>query len=139
MLWFLFGAGEGQATLNIGVTLLGVAWVGMFGSFGTALLGVQGGEGMGDAGKGILFGAILGTVAYDIGGYFVGRSAGRSSLSAASPNKTVEGLLGGCIAAVTVCVIYGLLTEPFGSLGDGLRSSASPWPSRRRSATCASR
>lgn len=121
MLWFLFGAGEGQATLNIGVTLLGVAWIGMFGSFGTALLGVQGGEGIGDAGKGILFGAILGTVAYDIGGYFVGRSAGRSSLSAASPNKTVEGLLGGCIAAVTVCVIYGLLTEPFGSLGDGLK------------------
>lgn len=120
MLWFLFGAGEGQATLNIGVTLLGVAWVGMFGSYGTALLGVQGGEGIGDAGKGILFGAILGTVAYDIGGYFVGRSAGRSSLSAASPNKTVEGLLGGCIAAITVCVIYGLLTEPFDSLGQGL-------------------
>ncbi len=121
MLWFLFGAGEGQATLNIGVTLLGVAWIGMFGSYGTALLGIQGGDGVGDAGKGILFGAILGTVAYDIGGYFVGRSAGRSSLSAASPNKTVEGLLGGCIAAVTVCVIYGLLTEPFGSLGDGLK------------------
>ncbi len=121
MLWFLFGAGEGQATLNIGVTLLGVAWVGMFGSYGTALLGIQGGEGVGDVGKGILFGAILGTVAYDIGGYFVGRSAGRSSLSAASPNKTVEGLLGGCIAAITVCVIYGLLTEPFGSLGDGLK------------------
>jgi phosphatidate cytidylyltransferase len=120
MLWFLFGAGEGQATLNIGVTLLGVAWIGMFGSYGTALLGVQGGEGVGDVGKGILFGAILGTVAYDIGGYFVGRSAGRSSLSAASPNKTVEGLLGGCIAAITVCVIYGLLTEPFGSLGQGL-------------------
>lgn len=120
MLWFLFGAGEGQATLNIGVTLLGVAWVGMFGAYGTALLGVQGGEGIGDAGKGILFGAILGTVAYDIGGYFVGRSAGRSSLSAASPNKTVEGLLGGCIAAITVSVIYGLLTQPFGSLGDGL-------------------
>jgi phosphatidate cytidylyltransferase len=121
MLWFLFGAGEGQATLNIGVTLLGVAWVGMFGSYGTALLGVQGSEGVGDVGKGILFGAILGTVAYDIGGYFVGRSAGRSSLSAASPNKTVEGLLGGVIAAITVCVIYGLLTEPFGSLGDGLK------------------
>ena len=120
MLWFLFGAGEGQATLNVGVTLLGVAWIGLFGSFGTALLGVQGGDGVGDAGKGILFGAILGTVAYDVGGYFVGRSAGRSSLSAASPNKTVEGLLGGCIAAVTVCVIYGLLTEPFGSLGEGL-------------------
>ena len=120
MLWFLFGAGEGQATLNIGVTLLGVGWVGMFGSFATMLLGVQGGEGVGDAGKGILFGAIVATVAYDVGGYFVGRSAGRSPLSEASPNKTIEGLLGGCIAAITVAVIYGFLSEPLGSLGDGL-------------------
>ncbi|MFP5320500.1 MAG: phosphatidate cytidylyltransferase [Acidimicrobiia bacterium] len=121
MLWFLFGAGHGQATLNIGVTLLGVAWVGMFGSFATALLSVQGGEGIGNPGIGILFGAIIATVGYDVGGYFVGRSAGRSPLSAASPNKTIEGLLGGCIAALTVALIYGFLAEPFGSLGDGLR------------------
>jgi len=121
MLWFLFGAGEGQATINVGATLLGVAWVGMFGSFATALLSVQGGEGVGDAGKGILFGAILATVGYDVGGYFVGRSAGRSPLSSASPNKTVEGLLGGCIAALTVALIYAFLSEPFGSLADGLK------------------
>jgi phosphatidate cytidylyltransferase len=121
LLWFLFGAGQGQATINIGATLLGVAWVGMFGSFATALLAVQGGEGVGDAGKGILFGAIIATVGYDIGGYFVGRSAGRSPLSSASPNKTIEGLLGGCIAALTVALIYAFLSEPFGSLGDGLK------------------
>ena len=120
MLWFLVGADSGQATLNIGVTLLGVAWIGMFGSFATALLAVQGGTGVGDAGKGILFGAILATVAYDIGGYFVGRSSGNHALSEASPNKTIEGLLGGVIAALTVAVIYGFLTEPFGSLGDAL-------------------
>jgi len=121
MLWFLFGAGEGRPVIGIGVTLLGVTWIGMFGAFAAALLSVQGGEGVGDAGKGILFGAILATVGYDIGGYFVGRSAGRSPLSAASPNKTVEGLLGGCIAALTVALIYGFLSEPFGTLGDGLK------------------
>lgn len=125
MLWFFTGAGEGspqggQATLNIGVTLLGVAWIGMFGSYATALLSIQGGEGVGDAGKGILFGAILATVGYDIGGYFVGRSTGKSPLSESSPNKTVEGLLGGVIAALTIALIYGFLSEPFGSLGDGL-------------------
>ena len=120
MLWFLVGAGRGQATLNIGVTLLGLGWIGLFGSFAATLLEVQGGAGVGDAGKGILFGAILATVAYDIGGYFVGRSVGSSPLSEASPNKTIEGLLGGCIAALTVALIYGFLTEPFGSLGDGL-------------------
>jgi len=121
LLWFLVGAGHGQATLNVGVTLLGVAWVGMFGSFAAALLGVRGGEGIGDPGVGILFGAIIATVGYDVGGYFVGRSAGRSPLSEASPNKTVEGLLGGCIAAITVAVIYGFVSGPFDSLGDGLK------------------
>ncbi|HEU5085380.1 MAG TPA: phosphatidate cytidylyltransferase [Acidimicrobiales bacterium] len=121
LLWFLVGAGHGQATLNVGVTLLGVAWVGMFGSFATALLGVRGGEGIGDPGVGILFGAIIATVGYDVGGYFVGRSAGRSPLSEASPNKTIEGLLGGCIAAITVAVIYGFVSGPFDGLGDGLK------------------
>ncbi len=120
MLWFLVGAGREQATLNIGVTLLGFIWIGVFGSFAAALLGIQGGEGIGDAGKGILFGAILSTIAYDIGGYFVGRSVGQSHLSQASPNKTIEGLVGGMIAAVTVALIYGFLSEPFGSLTDGL-------------------
>ncbi len=120
MLWFLLGAGQEQSTLNIGVTLFGFVWVGVFGSFAAALLSVQGGAGIGDAGKGILFGAILATVGYDVGGYFVGRSVGTSTFSDASPNKTIEGLVGGCIAAITIALIYGFLSEPFGSLTDGL-------------------
>lgn len=120
MVWFLVGAGTERPTINIGVTLLGVAWVGMFGSYAGALLGVQGGAGIGDAGKGILFGAILATAGHDVGGYFVGRSVGKSPLSAASPNKSVEGLIGGCLSAVIVAVIYGALVQPLGSLTDGL-------------------
>ncbi|WP_436795453.1 phosphatidate cytidylyltransferase [Actinospongicola halichondriae] len=119
MLWFLIGAGKGQATLNIGVTLLGFVWVGVFGSFAAALLSVQGGEGVGYAGKGILFGAILATVGYDVGGYFVGRGIGTSTFSAASPNKTIEGLIGGFVCALSVGIIYGFLSEPLGTLGDG--------------------
>ena len=46
-------------------------------------------------GIGILLVAVLGTVGYDVGGFVVGRNAGTRPLSAASPNKTVEGLLGG--------------------------------------------
>lgn len=121
MVWFLIGAGEKDASHNIGLTLLGVAWIGMLGSFGGALLAIQGPEGIGDAGKGILFGAIITTIAYDIAGLFVGQAAGRSPLSDASPNKTIEGLIGGMVAALTVGVLYGVFVEPFGSVGDGIK------------------
>lgn len=121
MVWFLIGAGGKNASHNIGLTVLGVAWIGMLGSFGGALLALQGPPGIGDAGKGILFGAIIATIAYDIAGLFVGQAAGRSPLSDASPNKTIEGLIGGCVAALTVGVLYGVFVEPLGSVGDGLK------------------
>lgn len=121
MIWFLIGAGEDKASHNIGLTVLGVAWIGMLGAFGGALLAVQGGAGIGDAGKGILFGAIISTIAYDVAGLFVGQAAGRSPLSDASPNKTIEGLIGGMVAALTVGVLYGVFVEPLGSVGDGLK------------------
>jgi phosphatidate cytidylyltransferase len=50
--------------------------------------------------------AVLATVAYDIGGLFIGRAMGHRPLSAASPNKTVEGLLGGWLSAFAVTVVY---------------------------------
>jgi phosphatidate cytidylyltransferase len=59
-------------------------------------------------GQGILFAAIIGTVGYDVGGLFIGRNAGRQPLSAASPNKTVEGLAGGCIVAFVVVILLGV-------------------------------
>lgn len=121
MIWFLVGAGEDNATHNIGLTLLGVSWIGLLGSFGGALLALQGPTGIGDAGKGILFGAIIATIAYDVAGLFVGQAAGRSPLSDASPNKTIEGLIGGCVAALTVGVLYGVFVEPLGSVGDGFK------------------
>lgn len=121
MVWFLVGAGEENASHNIGLTLLGVSWIGMLGAFGGALLALQGPTGIGDAGKGILFGAIITTIAYDVAGLFVGQAAGKSPLSDASPNKTIEGLIGGVVAALTVGVLYGVFVEPLGSVGDGLK------------------
>ena len=96
LLWYLVGAATEAPVMNIGVTLLGVLWVGLFGSFAALMLA------LGDPGIGILLAAILGTVGYDVGGLFIGKNAGRQPLSAASPNKTVEGLLGGCLAALVV-------------------------------------
>lgn len=99
LLWYLVGAATESPVMNVGVTLLGVLWVGTFGSFAALMLGI------GDPGLGILLATILGTVGYDVGGLFVGKNAGRQPLSAASPNKTVEGLVGGCIIGFVVIVI----------------------------------
>jgi phosphatidate cytidylyltransferase len=81
-----------------GATLLGVMWIGGMGSAATAMAAME-------DGRGLLFAAILATVAYDVGGYFIGKGMGHHPLSSASPNKTVEGLLGGMIAALVVTVV----------------------------------
>jgi len=115
MLWYLVSAGGEAPVMNIGVTLFAVLWVGMFGSFGALMLSI------GEPGVGILLAAIFGTVAYDIGGLFVGRNAGSKPLSPASPNKTWEGLIGGCVVAVVVVVIGSIFGfGPIDSTGDGL-------------------
>lgn len=58
----------------------------------------------------ILF--MLVCVATDTGAYFVGRAKGRSHLaSAVSPNKTVEGALGGVVIALTVCLVFSMLVD----------------------------
>lgn len=45
-------------------------------------------------------------VASDSGAYFIGRAFGKTPLSASSPNKTIEGVLGGLALALIVSLIY---------------------------------
>jgi phosphatidate cytidylyltransferase len=76
----------------------------------------------GPDGVGFLIAAVIATVGYDVGGLVVGRAAGRRQLSDASPNKTVEGLVGGCVVAVLVTVVVvGVIAggiAPFDNAGD---------------------
>jgi phosphatidate cytidylyltransferase len=112
--WHLAGADRDARVMeSIGVTLFGIGWIGGLGSFAALML-------RGEDGIGFLLAAVIATVAYDIGAYAVGRSAGSRPLSDASPNKTIEGLLGGCAAAVIgVLVLFGLIgIAPFDSAGD---------------------
>jgi len=113
MLWWLTGSGAGSAVVGTGLTLTGVLWVGLFGSYAALLLRAPDGIGM-------LLAAIIGTVAYDIGGFAVGRAVGRSPLSAASPSKTREGTIGGAVLAVLATVIVSGQIAPFTELGDAL-------------------
>lgn len=103
--WFLFvQPGEG-AVMNLGVTLLGIAYVGGLGSFATLMLGVARIVETDDTtnqGIGVLVAAVLVTVSYDVGAYFVGKSFGSTPLTQVSPNKTQEGLIGGVATAILV-------------------------------------
>lgn len=115
MIWYLAGAGGDAPVLEgIGITSLGVLWIGLLGSFATLMLRA-------DDGRGILLAVILVTVAYDVGAFFLGRSFGQRPLSAASPNKTVEGVAGGIFVSVLMGLLLGGLSlgHPFHGWGHG--------------------
>ena len=107
-LWYLLGISSERPVPNLGVTVLGVVYIGVLGSYGAVMLDSS-------EGLGLLLTAIVLAVAYDVGGYFVGRAVGRSPLSDASPNKTVEGLLGGMAATIAVGIaVVGIVgIDPF--------------------------
>ncbi len=99
MCWFLFDVESQHVTANLAVTLLGVCWVGGLGSFAALILARQ----HGDA---ILIGAVLGTIAYDVGGYVIGSTTGQSKIAPrVSPNKTYEGLIGGMLLSIVVTTL----------------------------------
>jgi phosphatidate cytidylyltransferase len=97
LLWYWLVTTD-RVVPNLGITLLGIAYVGGLGSFAALLLRAP-------DGIGLLLGAVIPTVAYDVGGFVVGRNAGRAPLTDISPNKTVEGLLGGMLCALVAAVV----------------------------------
>ena len=118
-LWYLVRAAADHPVPNIGVTLLGIGWIGLFGSFAGLLLNEPGGNGVA-----FLLAAVIPTIAYDVGALFVGRSAGSRPLSDASPNKTIEGLLGGMVLAVAAGVVFATVgggVFPFDKASEGIK------------------
>ena len=108
LLWYLTGVVRARPAMNVAVTLLVFLYVSFLGSFAALLLTA------GRPGARLLFGAILATVAYDIGAFFVGRWAGKTPLAPAiSPNKTVEGLVGASVATLLVCLVIVSNIDPW--------------------------
>lgn len=108
MLWYLFGVVRGRPTVNVAVTMLGVTWVGLLGSFGALLLDPRIVANHNRRGVSELFGAILCTVAFDVAAFFVGSQIGRRPMAAAiSPNKTWEGTIAGAVAALIMGLLIG--------------------------------
>jgi phosphatidate cytidylyltransferase len=94
LLWYLIGVTRANPTMNAGVTLLAVLQIGLLGSYAALILTLPNGIG-------VLLGVILATAANDIGALLVGQQVGRAPVAPdVSPNKTVEGVIGGALASV---------------------------------------
>jgi phosphatidate cytidylyltransferase len=82
-----------NASWAMAAVFLGIVWIGMAVAHAMLLRKLP-------HGGGLLLDVLIGTFLGDTGAYFAGRAWGRRPLSPrVSPNKTVEGLLGGIIVA----------------------------------------
>ncbi len=95
---------------NMAITTLGVTWIGLSGAFGGLILGAQSaGVIPGHAGTDTLLLLAVGVVVNDIGALFVGSAAGRTPLRGwISPNKSVEGFVGGAVLTIIAMVVIGI-------------------------------
>ncbi|MGI8663898.1 MAG: phosphatidate cytidylyltransferase [Acidimicrobiales bacterium] len=113
LIWYLVGAGGDESpVLGLSTTLLGVAYVGVLGSFAALILALP-------SGVGIFYGAIVTTVLYDVAAFFVGRSMGSRPLSDVSPSKSIEGVGGGVVGAVFGAIVLGVVLTPWSDAGAG--------------------
>ncbi|MBO0715403.1 MAG: phosphatidate cytidylyltransferase [Acidimicrobiales bacterium] len=104
LLWYLLGVERTDPVVNVGVSLLGFAWVGVLGSFAGLMLDPR--LFPDRHGVAFVFGAVIVTVAYDIGAFAIGSRWGRHPMSpTVSPAKTWEGLAGGTVAAIVVAAL----------------------------------
>ena len=93
---------QARPTVAIGGTLLGVYWIGLAFAHTELLRDLPHGDG-------VLIDVLVGTFVGDTAAYFGGRLFGRRQLAPrVSPNKTVEGLVGGMLGAVLAIFIAGL-------------------------------
>ncbi len=104
LLWYLFGIERGSPVAGTAATLLTIGWVSLLGSFAGLLLSPS----LFPDRHGIAFlvGAIIATVANDVGALVIGGWLGSRPLAPTiSPNKTWEGLLGGAVFSILISTV----------------------------------
>jgi phosphatidate cytidylyltransferase len=94
---------------NMAITTLGVVWIGLLGSYAALILRWSTFGGGTSWGTDTLVLVAIGVVVNDIGAYFVGSAFGRTPLRPwISPNKSLEGLLGGTALTLLVMLLIGI-------------------------------
>ena len=110
---------------NVAIPSMGIMWIGLTGAFAALILRVSN---LGNlvpepipshAGTDTLFMVVVAVIANDIGGLFVGSSVGRTPLREwVSPNKTIEGAVGGALASIVALIIFGSQNGTWDSMGE---------------------
>ena len=94
---------------NMAITMLGVVWIGVLGSFAALILRWSTFGAGTPWGTDTLVLIAVGVVFNDIGAYFLGSAIGKTPLRPwISPNKSLEGLLGGTALTLLVMLIIGM-------------------------------
>ncbi|MEY2426987.1 MAG: phosphatidate cytidylyltransferase [Actinomycetota bacterium] len=103
-MWYLIRVVHARPTVNVAATLMAFLWTGVLGSYAALILGA--GKGHDHTGVALLLGVVIAVVANDTGAYFVGSRMGSKPLAPEiSPNKTVEGIIGGAVSAIFFSVL----------------------------------
>lgn len=94
---------------NMAITMLGVVWIGLMGAYAALILSYSNVLGGTNWGTDTLVLIAIGVVANDVGAYFLGSAIGKTPLRPwISPNKSLEGLLGGTVLTLLVMLIVGM-------------------------------
>lgn len=100
ILWLLADPDRRDVVANLTMTVLLGIWLGFLGSFGVLLVNRP------EDGVVAVLGVIGAAIFGDIGGYAVGVAVGRTKIApSVSPNKSLEGLLGGIVVASLLAAV----------------------------------
>ncbi|MSZ31908.1 MAG: hypothetical protein F2630_06805, partial [Actinobacteria bacterium] len=104
---------------NVAITTMAMTWIGLMGAFAALILRYSVNGAGAHVGTDTLFMVVVAVIANDIGGLFVGSSVGRTPLREwVSPNKTIEGAVGGALASIVALIIFGSQNGTWDSMGE---------------------
>lgn len=104
---------------NVAITTMAMTWIGLMGSFAALILRYSVNGAGAHVGTDTLFMVVIAVIANDVGGLFVGSSVGRTPLREwVSPNKTIEGAIGGALASIVALIVFGSQNGTWNSMGE---------------------